>query len=352
MLKNRSVFRVIFTLVALFMLMIATACGSIKSNGEGKEKSINFPTKNITGVIPFGAGGPTDSMARAAAAAAEQKIGKSIIMVNKPGASGGIGTQDVYDSKADGHTLLFAAETNLTILPVFDINERSYKDFEAINIFGRTYSAIAVKADSKYNTLEDLINDAKENPGKISLTLGSSGSQSQIVATMLRETTGAEFNMIPFDGDGPALTAVLGGHVDAFISSVAMGIENVEGGKLKFLAIVHDEPIDNLPDVPPVTEAIPEMEKYLPWGPFSGVFVKKDTPDEIKQYLIEKFKEASEVQEFKDFLANSQYVPLSISGQEAEEFITDWASKTLWLLHDAGITKKSPEVLDIPKPEK
>lgn len=328
---------VIFAVIASILLL--TAC----ARPEAK-----YPNKPIEGIVPFGAGGGTDLVSRAIATEAEKIAGQPITITNKPGAVASVGTQYVYDKKADGYTLLFSAE-NPGIYGVLQISERGFQDFYPVNIMGRGIATITVPQDSKYQTLTDLIQDAKANPGQIKMGSSGPGGLSFMVSTMIHTIAQTEFNMVPFDGDGPILTALLGNHIDVSVIALSAAIENAKAGKVRVLAVVNDEKVKQLPDVPPITEALPEMKKYLPWGPFYGVWVKKDTPDNVKQSLVKVFAEAQKKPEFLQLLDKLAVVPLGISGDEADAFWRDWQSTSAWLLQDAGAAKVSPETLNIPR---
>ena len=105
-----------------------------------------------------------------------------------------------------------------------------------------------------------------------------------------------------------------------------------------------------LPGVPPITADYPEFGRYLPWGPFYGIFVKRDVPDEAKTKLVAAFKEGAQTPEFQQLMTDSGNVMMNISGDEADEFLKKWQSVTSWLLQDAGAAKVSPEEFGIPRP--
>ncbi|MED4599532.1 tripartite tricarboxylate transporter substrate binding protein [Paenibacillus validus] len=330
---------IVFTAIAS-MLMI-TACSA-----NGSEPK--YPTKSIEGIVPFGAGGGTDLVSRAIATVAEKKLGQGIAITNKPGATATVGTQYVYDKKADGYTLLFSAE-NPGIYGVLQLSERGFHEFYPVNIMGRGIATITVPKDSKYKTLNDLIQDAKTNPGKVKMGSSGPGGLSFMVTTMINSISDTKFNMVPFDGDGPILTALLGNHIDVSVVALSAAIENAKAGKVRVLAVVNDEKVKELPDVPAITETLPDMKKFLPWGPFYGAWVKKDTPDSVKQSLVKAFSEAQKDPEFLKLLEKMAVVPMGISGDEAEKFWRDWQSTSAWLLQDAGAAKVSPETLKIPR---
>lgn len=324
----------------IFSLMFVTAC----SGGA------QYPRRAIEGVVPFGAGGGTDLISRAIATVAEKELGQSINIVNKPGATATVGTQYVYDKKSDGYTVLFSAE-NPGIYEVLDLSKLGFKDFYPVQILGRGIPVILVNAESSYQTLDDLLSDVRSNPGQVKLGTSGPGGISYMVTTMLNQSAATEFNMVPFDGDGPITTALLGNHIDVSINSLTSSLENIKGGKLRALAVVNDSRVDQLPDVPAITEVLPEMEPYMPWGPFYGVWVKKDTPDDIKETLVQAFDKATKDANYLELLEQMAVVPMGISGDEAEAFWRDWQSVSAWVLQDAGAAKVNPEELGIPRKE-
>lgn len=166
---------------------------------------------------------------------------------------------------------------------------------------------------------------------------------------MLQNELGSEFKTVPYDGEGPVSTALLGGEVDVTAVTVSAAQEYVESGDFRMLAVVNDKPIDSLPDVPAITDAYPEIDKYLPWGPFQGVFVHKDTPEDVLAKLTKSFEAAVEDEEFKETLANLGMEYLNINGQEAIDFVDKNRSTATWMLYEAGETEKSPDEFDIPK---
>lgn len=308
-----------------------------------------FPERELTGVIQWGAGGGTDVVARSVAPHAEQALGKKIIMVNKPGGVGAIATNYVYNAPSDGYTLLLGAE-NPQVNPVMGIGELDYSKFYPVNILARGVAVIVVKADAPWKTLKDLIQDAQKRPGMIKMGSTGPGATAHMVGAMLTSITKYKVIAVPFDGDGPGTTAVMGGHVDFMPVGAGSAVENIKAGRLRGLAVISAEPFDALPGVPPVTQEYPEFNKYLPWGAFYGVFVKRDTPKDAIDTLEKAFKTAANNAQFKQIMADRANVWMNISGAEADAFLKQWQSVTAWLLHDIGATKVSPEKFGIPKP--
>jgi len=335
-------------LVFVLMVGILTGCGQgeQQTSTQTQEKEVKFPERDINGYIMWGAGGAMDNVSRSITPLAEKYLGKSIILQNKTGATGAVATQFVYDQKADGHTLLYGAE-NPQLYGVLNISKLDYKDFEAINILGRGVAVVVVPKDSKYTTLQDLIEAGKAAPGKINMSSTGPGGLPFVVYSLLNTVSGVEFNLIPFDGEGPSLTAMLGGHVDFTIVGLSAARELYRADKVKPLVVISNEPIEGMEEIPVIGEILPEYNPYLPWGPFYGVYVKKETPEEVKQILRDAYKKAFEEEQFQAFLKDFGAVPMGISGKEAEEFLINWQRVSTWLLYDAGGAEISPESLGI-----
>lgn len=308
-----------------------------------------YPEREVLGVVMWGAGGATDTVARAVNPAAEAALGKPIVVLNKSGGAGAISTAFVNAAPADGYTFLYGAE-NPQLHGVMGVSDIDYGDMYPINILGRGVAVVVVPADSKYQTLSELLDDIAANPGSVKMgSTGPSGLPSTIGALIANAT---DFNVtaIPFDGEGPGLTAMLGGEVDFMPSGISAAAEQIKAGNMRALAVVNPEPVDTLPDVPAITETLPDMERFLPWGPFYGVFVRAEVPDDVKAKLTEVFTTAATDATFLELMANRGNVVMNMSGQEAIDFLAKWQQVTTWALQDTGAAKVSPEELGIPRP--
>ncbi|MBR9902594.1 MAG: tripartite tricarboxylate transporter substrate binding protein, partial [Gammaproteobacteria bacterium] len=126
--------------------------------------------------------------------------------------------------------------------------------------------------------------------------------------------------------------------------------EQIRAGRLKGLAVLGSEELEDLPDVPPITDAIPELDSFLPWGPFWGVFVREDTPDDVKATLEDAYEQAVASDGFQEFLANFGGESLNLNGEEAQQYLDNWQSVTAWSMFEADAVEKSPEELGIPRP--
>jgi tripartite-type tricarboxylate transporter receptor subunit TctC len=221
-----------------------------------------------------------------------------------------------------------------------------------VSILGRGVAVIVVKADSPYASLKAFVDDAKAKPGKLKMGSTGPGGLPHTVGSMLNSVTKFQVIMVPFDGEGPGMTALLGGHVDIMPVGVGAAAENIKAGRVKALAVIDAESMSlaGQANIPPVTKDYPEFGKYLPWGPFYGVFVRRDTPADVTATLVKAFRTAAENPQFVQLMKDRGNVPMSMSGAEADAFLKKWQSVTTWVLQDVGAAKVSPEKFGIPKP--
>lgn len=325
------------------MLAAGLAALALPVHAEG------YPDHELNGIIQWGAGGATDTVSRALQPKAEEVLGQRIVMVNRTGGSGVIGFRFVQSKPADGYTLLFGAE-NPQLYQVLGLADADYGEFYPVTIPARGVVVVTVPADSPFQTMQDLLDAAKADPGKLRMGATGPGGLTQVVETMIKSATEFEVTSVPFDGEGPGLTALLGGAVDVMPAGLSAAKPLIESGRARALALVNAEPLDQLPGVPPITDTLPDLARFLPWGPFYGVFVANDAPDETKAKLVEAFGAAAETDEFKAMMETRGNVMMNVSGDEARKFLDSWQSVTGWLLHEAGVAKTSPADLGIPKP--
>ncbi|MBP3927566.1 MAG: tripartite tricarboxylate transporter substrate binding protein [Clostridium sp.] len=327
--------------------------GAESSEAAGAEKAaeLSYPEKDIQGAIMWAAGGACDNVVRGITPYLQDEIGKTIVLTNRAGAAGGISMQYVHEQPADGYNILFGAE-NPQVAKVMGTSDLDYSNFIPINIFCTSAGVVVVDKDSKYNTIEELVDGILANPGKINAGTTGPGGLPQVLVSMMESVNGTKANTVVFDGEGPCITALMGGHVDYTIVTVSACAEQIRAGEVKALAVMYDSPLtaDGLTDIPVITDIYPDYDKYMPWGPFYGAFVREDTPQEIVDYLTEHFDTVMQKPEIDEFLKNLGTIPSGISGDEAREFVDKYRSTTSWLLYDAGAATKSPEEFGIERP--
>lgn len=337
----------IFTVFVCVCLMAAALAGCSSAGTPAKEDS--YPSKDIQGSIMWSAGGVCDITARSIGAAAQKILGADIIFTNRAGSGGAVSTTYVNAQNADGYELLFGAE-NPQIAKVMGTAEIDYDDFTPITLYCTTYAAVSVSKDSPYNTLEDLMNDILANPGQVVMATTGAGGLPEVVASMFADVVGTEPILVPFDGENECMTAIMGGNADYTITTLGSAAGFYASGDIKILSMLAEEPVQGYEDVPTVLDVYPDFAKYLPWGPFYGVFVKNGTDQAVVDKLTAAFAEAAGDQEFLDLIAAKGCFPLGISGDEAVEYLKKYRSVTSWLLYDSGAAQVSPEDFGIEKP--
>lgn len=274
-----------------------------------------FPSKNINLVVPFGAGGGTDAVARKLANIAEKNLGKSVIIVNKTGGAGAVGMTYGAKSRNDGHTVTMITR-EIVSLPLMKLSPISYNDFDLVNLVNMDPAIVLVNGDSKYNTMAELIEDVKKNPGKIKF---ASTAKPNFYALALETKEGIKFNHIPYNGASEAIPSVLGNHTDLTIVNPGEAIGQIKSGQLKPLGIMATERLETLPEVP----TLKEQGYNVVSGTWRGLAVPKGTSPEIVNKLNQAFETAVKSEEFKDFMNSSNFGIKYLNGQEFKGFIEE-----------------------------
>jgi tripartite-type tricarboxylate transporter receptor subunit TctC len=308
-----------------------------------------YPERDIQGIIQWGAGGSTDTVSRSVTPHAEEILGAKVILQNVTGGVGAIGLNQADRADADGYTLLFGAENPL-LYKVMGLGEKDYSDFVPINVIARGIPILVAQPDAPFDTFPEMIAYINENPGEVRFGSTGPGGLPSVVTAMINDKTPIEVTAVPYDGDGPALTALQGGAIDVMPAVLGAALEPVRAGNLKAIAIFDTEGVPQLPDVPAITDTNPEFADLLPWGPFFGIFVKAGTPDDIVAKLTDAYGQATQNADFLSMMEGRGFRMLSLTGAEAQEFLDGWQSQTAWILYDAEIAKNPPEDFGISRP--
>ncbi len=313
--------------------------------------SAGYPTKPITMIIPYAAGGTTDTWGRKLGVLLEKYLGQSITVTNQGGASGSIGSQFVKDQPSDGYTLLVCAETMGTYRTM-NICDLGYDDFTVISPLVGDPKVLVVGKDSKYNTLEDLLEDIKANPGKITMSHSGPGGSGHNQGLVLKEL-GYEVAMTSFDSGNDALLGVIGGQVDFTNPNISTLGGYIESGDVKPLAVFSSERMEAYPDIPAFTEVVPESEQYLniPYTLLSFV-VNNDTPQAIVDVLKASCEQVFADPEWTEFVKANAADPIFekyTDDASIQEFYDNWKSVICWLQYENGVAEISPEEFGIKK---
>ncbi|MBC5768562.1 tripartite tricarboxylate transporter substrate binding protein [Ramlibacter albus] len=242
-----------------------------------------WPAKPVRIVVPYPPGGAVDSVTRKVAARLTEQTGQSFFVENKAGATSTIGAMQVVQSAPDGYTLV-ANDTTYALLPhIFKKLPFDHeKDLQPVAAFVFAPMAVVVRADSKFKTLDDLLKAARAEPGKLSYGTGGAGTMPHFASEALGIATGTRFLHVPFKGAGEATQALLSGTIDYQIASTPGVMGQVQGGKVRLLAISGDKRLPALPQVPTFAEA--GVKGYGVVN-FTGWWAPKGTPAEVTARL-------------------------------------------------------------------
>ena len=249
----------------------------------------DFPDKPPRLVVAYPPGGPADIAARIVAEQLSVQLPQRMVVDNRPGAGGIIGTELVANAAPDGYTLLLSGNNiaiaqALASAPRYDASQ----SFVHVAQIATLPTGVFVSAQSPFNTFRDLVAFAKANPDKLTYASGGNGTPSHLAMEMLKRTAGIEVRHIPYKGTPPAVTDLIGGQVDMLVTSIAGPIEQVKAGRLKILAVSSPERLDQLPQVATIAETLPgySFETWL------AISAPRGTPPGVTQKLASEIERA------------------------------------------------------------
>ncbi|MBI2116227.1 MAG: tripartite tricarboxylate transporter substrate binding protein [candidate division NC10 bacterium] len=312
--------RLLATLLLLYLALV-----------PGASAQEPFPTRPISLVAPFPPGGVADLMARPVAAAMEKVLKSPAVVVNKTGAAGAVGMSFVANSKPDGYTLLMAL-SSISIIPeadkLFDRKPAYTMDqLTPVALISADPTILVVRADRPWKSVKEFVEDAKKRPGEISYSSSGVYGTLHMAMEMLSHAAGIKLKHVPYGGAGPALTAILGGHVDTLASGPAVILPHIKAGKLRPLAGWGSKRVAALPDLPTFKELGYDIEFYI----WAGVFAPTGTPDPILKKLRDTVRQAVQEPDFKSAMTKLE---TPVAYLDAPEFQKFW-DKDAKMLADA-----------------
>lgn len=289
-----------------------------------------FPDKPVEVIVPFAAGGGTDITTRAMQEPLSKALGENVVVKNNAGAGGTIGVAAVARAKSDGYILGMAPVGPLTTQPHLHKLPYDVDSFEYVCLAYSAPSAFAVRKDSKFNNLQELVEYGKKHPGKLMFAIDAVGSIPHLASLAFSEEAGIDINYLPVNGNGPALKALLDGSADVFIAHVSFLSQNK--GQIKSLALLQTERLPNLPDLMTATEQGYDLNFPI-WG---GLVAPKGTPKDVVNVLDSACKSAVASDSFQELMERLGQPPKYMGSEHFEAFVREQYERNKKLLMNAG----------------
>ncbi|NML44273.1 tripartite tricarboxylate transporter substrate binding protein [Ramlibacter sp. G-1-2-2] len=307
------------------------ACATLAPSLAGAQA---FPSKPVTLVVPFAPGGGADVVARVLAQA--MQLGQPILVDNKPGAGGTIAASLVAKAPADGHTLLFATAGHAGTKALYPhLTFDPVADFAPVIGIAAAPVVIAVNASSPYKTLQDFVQAARAKPGKLNCAGGGGGATvTNLAFELLKSELKLDITAVPYKGSAPAITALLGGEIDCDSDALAALLPQIQGGKLRALAVTTKRRSSQLPDVPTVAETVlPGMDASA----WYGILAPKGTPQPVVDRLQKEFAAAAQQPQVAERVKAVGAEPLHMNAHEFGAFVAAEARRWGGLIQKLGL---------------
>lgn len=275
-----------------------------------------YPSKPVEFIVPWSPGGGSDTLMRIVANNAEPHLGQPMAVINMPGVGGTVGLAEASKREPDGYTIAQIHE-GLPVANQTGLTELNWDDFDPVALVTSSPQFVVVNADRPYETFEEFIDYARENPGGIRFGV-TLGGVPHLHAAMIEDAFDVEFSYVGYEGTGERIRALVGGNLDAAIGDVASAGQFVENGDLRFLVHGFPERLEQAPDVPTLSELGADLELIIT----RGIVMPKDSPAEARDTMEQALRELSEDEKFVEQVNNAG-AEVQFRGQdEYAEYLT------------------------------
>ncbi|WP_439586806.1 Bug family tripartite tricarboxylate transporter substrate binding protein [Hydrogenophaga sp.] len=307
---------------APFLLALAAA---VPLAGHAQAPAPAWPTRALTIVAPFPAGGVADALARSVAQRLSEQLGQPVVVDNRGGAGGSVAAAAAARSAPDGHTLFVGSQGTQATNAVFykSLPYDPVNDFVPVHAIAGGVNLLVVPPDRPYKTVRELVAYAKAHPGKLNFASAGAGTSTHLTALMFQRAAGIELTHVAYKGSSPALTDLMGGQVDLMFDYPASSGPHVQAGTLRALAVTYGQRVASLPNVPTMAEAGVADVESVAW---TGLFAPARTPPAIVARLSAEMEKAIASPEFTQVAAKAGVLPLNIAGPKFTAFV---ASETV-----------------------
>lgn len=335
--KKNNLF-IILCLILVVTMLVASGCSgkpADQQNQPSEPQKVDFPTKTIRLIMPYAAGGGSDILARTLAEHVSKYLpnNQTVVVENKAGGAGVIGTTELIGSKPDGYTIEEAVNGVITFQPHFGNATYTYSDVKPIAGLTSVPNIMVVRADAPWNTIDEWLEYVKANPGKFTYGTVGKGTFAHVAAEGVNKAAGLEMTCVQFDGGAPAITALLGGHVDGAALLATDAKTYVASGDVKVIYTTVETTM--------YPEAVTPKSKGIDFETvaWTGIFAPKDTPDEIVNIISEAYKKTLEDPEVVKSFETMGYTPNYVDAATYTKIIEDEFKSNGDVLRAIGLIK-------------
>jgi tripartite-type tricarboxylate transporter receptor subunit TctC len=317
----------------LIRLLILSAVGTLIVFATPL-RALDWPSRPVTVVVPFAAGGNTDMMARLGAQHLSTKFSQTFVVENRPSAGGAVGTGLVAGAAPDGYTLLFAASSMVTLTP--QLQKLSFdpgKQLVPITNVGTGTQMVAIKRELPVRTLPEFIAYAKANPGKLNFTVAGTQNISHLAPALLFARAGIELVMVPSKGGPQAVSELMSGRVDLYFGNASELLPHIDSDRIRLIAVGTAQRLPAAPDIPAVAETFPGFE-FSSWN---GFFAPTDTPEPIVTAIRSEITALAKSPEIVERLSKLGIVPGGLSKEQSEAVLRQDRESFAAAIKAAGI---------------
>ena len=315
---------------------IAGACAAVLLSATGALAQEDYPNRTITILVPFSPGGIVDIAARTVGEHLTERWGQQVVVENRTGGSGFIAATAAARAEPDGYTLLMAESGVSAINPSLydEVPYDMQEDFRPVTMVSDTPLVLVARADAPFDTAEEFVAHAKENPGELTYASAGVGTLNHLAPEWIAMEAGIEIRHIPYRGGAPAATAVAGGEADVGVLALSSVQPFVDSGDIKILAVARAEPIPSRPDIPTIQDAGIANVDTSQWA---GLFAPAGTPDEIVEKLNSAIVEILESEEVKAQFAERGAETVPTTPEEFAERVERLSEQFRTIIETAGI---------------
>jgi tripartite-type tricarboxylate transporter receptor subunit TctC len=307
------------------------------------------PSKPITIIVPWAAGGSTDQVTRVTAAEIEKSLNQKVVILNQPGASGSVGTKNALEAAKDGYTWTAGAAKDLGTYKVLGMLDTSAKDWNMyLNV--AHIAVVGVNADTPYKTMTELLEAMKAKPGQVAVATAGVNSSGHSAIEAIARATGTTYKHVTYDGGNPAVVSTVSGETQVTTQLAAEQTDMIRAKKIRPLAVVGDKPleIEGFGTVPPLSQFVPGFKDPIN---YFGIFVPKGVPAEVTAALDKVWgSQIANNASLKKYAQERGALFAPLHGEEAQKAVFPAIQSYAWTQQAAGKAKVSPDTVGIPKP--